>query len=230
MRENLIQDMSSAMEVSAEVEKSAAGKGEARKKRTLTRRKRATRMRQASDDTRQEDEEDLYITDPAAADDRSDVHEEEMSAEMEADAMERKRPAALKRKGRRTRVVTKSMTSVSGSDNAEATAADPASTPGGEEGGGGELQMSEEMEPSPERTEGAAGGLRQRRQPRRTADGYGEVLAQPAQMTPAGTGASAKDDVELLMSEEMQPALEKTKRALMAREDQIHCRTFEDQP
>ena len=183
-------------------------------------------MRQASDDMQQEDEEDLYITDPAAADDRSDVHEEEMSAEMEADAMERKRPAALKRKGRRTRVVTKSMTSVSGSDNADATAADPASTPGGEEGGGGELQMSEEMEPSPERTEGVAGGgLRQRRQPRRTADGYGEVLAQPTQVTPAAPGGSSKDDVELLMSEEMQPALEKTKRALLAREDRIQYRT-----
>ena len=134
LRANLIQDMSSAMEVSAEVEESASRK----KKRKPTRRKRATRMRQASDDMQQEDEEDLYITDPAAADDRSDVHEEEISAEMEADAMERKRPAALKRKGRRTRVVTKSMTSVSGSDNAgsDATPADPASAPGGEEGGG----------------------------------------------------------------------------------------------
>ena len=223
LRANLIQDMSSAMEVSAEVEESAA-----RKKRKPTRRKRATRMKQASDDLQQEDEDDLYVTDPAAADDRSDVHEEEMSAEMEADAMERTRPAALKRKGKRTRVVTKSMTSVSGSDNAgsDATPADPASAPGGEEGGG-ELQMSEEMEPSPEQTKGAAGGLRQRRQLRRTVDGYEEVLAQ---VTPAGTGGSANNDVEFLMSEEMQPSLEKTKRALMAREDRIQEGTLENQP
>ena len=42
-----------------------------------------------------------------------------------------------------------------------------------------------------------------------------------AQVTPAGTGGSANNDMEFQMSEEMQPALEKTKRALMAREDRI---------
>ena len=42
-------------------------------------------------------EQDLYVTDPAAADDRSDVLEGEMSAEMEADARDNTRPAALTR-------------------------------------------------------------------------------------------------------------------------------------
>ena len=49
------------------------------------------------------------------------------------------------------------------------------------------------------------------KQLRRTDDGYEEVLAE---VTPA---ARDRDDAEMLMSEEMQPALEKTKRALVAR-------------
>ena len=57
--------------------------------------------------------------------------------------------------------MTKSMSSVS--SGADATpAADPAATPRGEDGD--ELQISEEMEPSLERTKGATGGgLRKRR-------------------------------------------------------------------
>ena len=48
------------------------------------------------------------------------------------------------------------------------------------------------------------------KQLRRTDDGYEEVLAE---VTPARD----RDDAEMLMSEEMQPSLEKTKRALVAR-------------
>ena len=56
-------------------------------------------------------------------------------------------------------------------------------------------------------------GLRKRRLIRRTDDGYEEVLAE---VTPAGS-ARGRDEFEQLMSEEMQPSLEKTKRALVAR-------------
>ena len=144
--------------------------------------------------------------DDAAADQHSDVLEGEMSAEMEVDAMENTRPAALSRKGKVKKRAAAAARVVSSDDDAEA-APDRI-----------ELQMSKEMEPSLERTKGATGGLRKRRPrtaPGTTDEGHNDLL----EMTPAvASAARGRDNVELLMSEEMQASLVKTtKRALVAR-------------
>ena len=149
----------------------------------------------------QENEMHIEKSKESATAHHSDTLEAEMSAEMLVDAVEITGPAVLTRKSRRKRVVTKSMTTVG--------SASPRDMP---DMSGGEFQMSKEMEPSLERTKAATGLRKRRRRIQLESEPDSDESEISPAATPAPASARAHNSLELLMSEEMQPSLEKTKR------------------